>query len=229
MSVSLSAVAAKAGAVLVVLASMFVSYTTVSAWRGGEADRGAQVFGPDLTSIASSDEAPANPFADVHGTHLVAYVFTASDCGWSAMPESMEAIGNVRDELRTAHGDSYANITVVGVALDHDVQAGVDFLAKISDGAMDSAFDQISVGESWLNEHVVRFAWRDSSAQAMTPSVVLVERPISTDDYLETSRIDVEEDKFLMSVGGRVAMRTWINSGVPITSRSDNASVTGMR
>ena len=42
--------------------------------------------------------------------------------------------------------------------------------SKIAKGGLPATFDQISVGQSWLNEDVVRLVWREGIASAASPA-----------------------------------------------------------
>lgn len=127
--------------VVVLLGSGFATYMAVTVW---------QVYRtPEVRAdqeYVAIDDVPRNPFASASGTHLIAFVITASDCGWSSRPTVMSALGSVRDRLRSSYGSSYAQVSVIGVALDRDVDAGVRFLSDIGKGKANGAFDQVVVG-----------------------------------------------------------------------------------
>ncbi len=161
-------------------------------------------------------EAPTNPFASVDGAHLVAFVIGASDCGWSNMPEIKAAFGSIRERMRSAYGDKYAHIEVVGVAIDEDPEAGLTYLSDIGGGTVGTAFDQIAVGGSWLNEQVVRFAWREGKAAASTPQVIVVERLVDTSSYLSESTIKTGDDLVVANASGRNDILRWLERGLPL-------------
>lgn len=169
------------------------------------------------TEIASGD-APVNPLASASGTHLIAFVVTASDCGWSSRPTGMEAIRTLRAQMRSVHGGSYAHVSVVGVALDADLDAGLKFLSDLGDGKPGGAFDQVIVGGSWLNEHIVRFVWRDRVAQAGVPQVIVIERPIDAASYVLNSTIAVQDDKVVANPFGTRELVRWIRRGMPLNT-----------
>lgn len=197
------------GAVL--LGSMTVSYLGVSLWRQqlGSASAGS-------AGAVAGEAVPVNPFAAANGMHLIAFVITASDCGWSAQAATMEAVGKIRASLRSAHGSSYAQVTVVGVALDENLDAGLQFLSDIGKGTVRGAYDQVVVGGSWLNEQVVRFVWREHISEAASPQVIVIERPVSTEFYLVSSTIGVQNDRLLTNPSGSAQIVHWIDQGVPL-------------
>ena len=193
------------------LGSMFASYTGVSLWQQ-QRESGAAARKPDRARHVP----PVNPFASANGTHLIAFVITASDCGWSKLPATMQAVGSLRAKLRSTYGGSYALVSVVGVVLDKDVQAGLRFVSTLGEGSPDGAFDQLIVGGSWLNEQVVRLVWRERMAQAASPQVLVIERPVNTDSYLSASRIGVQNDRVLVNPIGSAEIVQWIAQGMPL-------------
>lgn len=175
-----------------------------------------QATGADSTRAAGpKPDAPANPFASVDGAHLVAFVIGASDCGWSNLPEIREAFGVIRERMGAAYGNAYAHIEVVGVAIDEDLEAGLTYLSDIGGGTVGTAFDQIAVGGSWLNEQIVRFAWREGKAAASTPQVIVVERLVDTSSYSSESTIKTGDDLVVANARGRKGILRWLEQGLP--------------
>lgn len=176
-----------------------------------------QATGADSTRAAGPmADAPANPFASVDGAHLVAFVIGASDCGWSNLPDIREAFGLIRERMRAAYGNAYAHIEVVGVAIDEDPEAGLTYLSDIGGGTVGTAFDQIAVGGSWLNEQIVRFAWREGKAAASTPQVIVVERLVDTSSYSSESTIKTGDDLVVANARGRKDILRWLEQGLPL-------------
>ena len=196
----------------VVLGSAIISYAGVSIWSG-EPDSIPAAF---RISNKGARRAPVNPFASANGTHLIGFVVTASDCGWSTRPEGMDAIRTIRARMRSMHGGAYAQVSTIGVALDKDIDAGLRFLSKLGEGKPSGAFDQIVVGGSWLNEQIVRFVWRERVTEARLPQVLVIERPVNTQSYLLTYRIGVEGDTVVANPGGMAEIITWLKQGAPL-------------
>lgn len=157
-----------------------------------------------------------NPFAAAHGRHLVAYVFLASDCGWSRLPKSRKTIGAMRTGMRSVHGAAYAQISVVGVDLDADLAKGLAFLAEIGGGRVSGAFDQILVGGSWLNDKALRLMWSDKLITPALPQVLVVERSVGADDYISTSRLTVSGDRVVANIVGEIDLWQWATQGYRI-------------
>lgn len=128
----------------------------------------------------------------------------------------MEAIRSLRRQIRSEHGNSYAQISVVGVALDADPDAGLQFLLDLGDGTPSGAFDQISAGGSWLNEQAVRLFWRQQAAVAVIPQVIVIERRVDTGSYLSHAEIRVQDDTVVANPYGHEAILDWLEQGTPL-------------
>jgi hypothetical protein len=164
-----------------------------------------------------------NPFGQAHGTHLMAYILTSSDCGWSRVPSQMKAIREVRPKLRSIYGSSYADVAVVGVALDKSLVVGLSFLAELAGGRTDDSFDQVIVGGSWLNEQIVRFVWREGLVEAATPQILVMERPVMTDAYVSTHKLGVGSDRVVAQMTGDQSINDWIAKGMPLDRKAADA------
>lgn len=192
---------------VVLLVSIAVSYTVVGIWR------------ERLTTSRMRPVATNPLFSPGDGIHLIAYVLTAADCGWSNHPSMLAAYKTIRNVLKTFHGDKYAEISVIGVALDQNLSAGFNFLASIGGGTPEGAFDQIAVGGTWLNEQIVKFVWREHAAEPATPQIVLVERPVDAGSYRETYTLKVEADSIIAVKSGADLILSWLQQGAPLPTR----------
>jgi len=128
----------------------------------------------------------------------------------------MHAVSSIRGKLRATHGKSYAQITVIGVALDSAPDKGIAFLTGIGKDQTDASFDQIIAGGSWLNEQIVRLVWRERMTEAASPQVLVVERTVITDEYLAKSTIGVRADRVLVNPTGNKEIVNWVTQGVPL-------------
>jgi hypothetical protein len=206
-------------AVQFVLASLalfsgLLSYTAVSAWRNDQ----QAIARAAARSDKKDDTVLVNPFASAHGTHLVAFVITASDCGWSTRPTTMTALQSVRSRLRAVHGRTHAQVTVVGILLDEQLPDGLRFLARLKKDAPDEVFDQVIIGGSWLNELMVQLGWQRGLARPATPQVVIVRRPVDASSYLNDGLLKVGRDTPVLTLSGQVAILEWMRRGLPMDS-----------
>lgn len=158
------------------------------------------------------------PYLPAAGTHLIAFVMTASDCGWSNHESMKGAFRSIRPMLRSVHGTSYAQVTVIGVALDEDPDIGLRFLAELGNGSVGAAFDQVVVGGRWLNDEVVRFVWRERAADAATPQVVVVERPVIASSWQSDFTMSVDPDRVIGKVSGATDILAWLDRRAPLSN-----------
>lgn len=179
-----------------------------------------EMFRPTEAATARADAAtsdgPIDAFASADGMHLVAFVITASDCGWSAQPRTMEALGSIRESMRAIYGGKYVRVGVVGVAIDDDPETGVAFLTDIGGGTVRRAFDQVAIGGSWLNEQIVRLVWRDGVAEAATPQVIVLERVVDTSLYASDYTIGISNDRVVANATGYSEVFQWLEQGLPL-------------
>lgn len=208
---SLKTVSAAMVSSVVLIASVVASYSAATAlWP-----KTRLLHRSDIRSSTPQGE-PVNPFASSNGTNLVVYVLTASDCGWSVLLGQGEAVRSVRTRLRAVYGASYAQVTVVGVGLDKDLSAGLKFLTDLGDGSISNAFDQVVVGGSWLNEEIVRLVWREGVIEAALPQILVVERAVNTESYIETHKIEVQNDRIVANLRGERQITQWMDAGYPL-------------
>ncbi len=205
------------------LAAMVLSYLGIDAVRPRMQRNGITQQAPS-SPTKQAPSPPTNPFGSAHGRHLIAYVITASDCGWSNRPEGKAVIASLKEDLHRAHGAEYARITVVGVDIDDNIETGLRFLATFSSDRS-KVFDQVMIGGSWLNEQILEFVWREHIAEPMSPQVIALERTIDTADYLNTSRIGVGGDTLVATAGGEAAIKKWARDGYPLQVRKSRVGI----
>jgi hypothetical protein len=197
--------------VFVVGSSAAGSYYMARTWSNSASKSNVRVTNADsLAMRLDADSLARNRFPS--GEYLVAFAFLASDCGFSSEAQLMKAVRVMRDSLRGSHGTRYAGVSVIGVAVDEDIDAGLRYLRNLMRTA--KSFDQISVGGSWLNEYVAELIWRRGITIAATPQVVLIRRLIDATSYPQT--IHVQADSVLSVVAGRDDIIAWVNAGTPL-------------
>lgn len=165
---------------------------------------------PPTAPAARPVTPPKPPFQS--GRYLLAFVFVSSECGFSTLPQTRRALRALPDSLREAHGAEFTSVSVIGVTIDKDVDTGLRFLREIERSGQ--VFDEISVGRSWLNEHVLRFVWREGMATANLPQVVLVERHVDVTRY--PRHIATERDSVLLNLTGSKAISEWVGKGASL-------------
>lgn len=125
-------------------------------------------------------------------TDTTAFVIVTSSC--AACTDA-----NGVDSLRRAHQEYRRSPTrrTVGVVLDDDLSGGLDLLARYG------AFDELVIGGSWTNLAVLDHVWSDSTAMAVVPQLVLVERRFEE----RRNRIIKAHERLLGRAYGLDAMR----------------------
>lgn len=155
-----------------------------------------------------------NPYGSSTGANLVAFVITASDCGWSRQPEVLAAVRKLPDALRNHHGDRFRSISIIAVLIDSDLELGLRFFKEVSGNHQ--IFDQVSIGGGWLNEEAIRLMWSRHSVLPASPQIVLMSRQVDASEYLSNSRIRVTGDSILAEVSGSRQIAEWIRNGTPL-------------
>lgn len=187
------------------------SYRVTSAWLGSSA--GGRRSAPNAHVSAST----SHRGLDVpSGRYLIAFVLLSSECGFCTEKSTKKAVGDLRASLHASQGKAFAKVSVVGVAIDPDLRAGVRYLENLerSGGA---AFDELSVGGSWLNQVLTALVWRDDMVKPQVPQVVLIERRVDAGGY--PRYLDMQPDSMLLNVTGRDSLIAWVNRGTPLDLR----------
>jgi len=185
------------------------SYFSVAAWRKHvERERVQTVL-------------PSEVFAS--GEYLVAYVLMSSECRFCTDPNTQAALRNLRTTLRASSRGRYANVSVVAVALSDDQNRELQFIQGL--GKPGEAFDELSVGGSWMNELVSQLVWRDGFGLPVVPQLVLVERRVDARSY--PKHVDVGAESLLYRASGDALVK-WVTEGAPLPAavppaRADSA------
>lgn len=112
------------------------------------------------------------------GNELVLVLVGSSTCGASKeplLPAALSSVGRYYEDSTRAHGETLVS---VGVALDWDLNAGLNFLNAIG------SFDEISIGRNWLNSQAVSYFWRDHPGEPALPQLMLVRRQVDVSNQV---------------------------------------------
>lgn len=175
-------------------------------------------------STAATTGPRVNPFASQDGLQLVAYIVTASNCGWSSTPAMMSLVGSVRDSLIADLDSQFTSVRVVAVVLDDTLANGWRFIQELSGGKPELAFDQVIVGGSWMNESIQKWVWKDGVVEAASPQVFLVAREITSSSYLDDSRIRLGSERIVARHVGSSQIHSWLTSGASVGAVGDAAN-----
>jgi hypothetical protein len=206
----------RAAAITIGIVFLVAGYVATSVWRAEAHARRPSVPTSSSTKALAAT-APSVPF--VNGRYLVAYVLFASDCGFSQLPGSKEALARLRSTLAKSHGGSFAAVKVVGVDLDTDLKPGLQFISELEHGSSTPVFDQLSVGGSWLNDEFLRIGWRGGLAKSSIPQVLLVARSVDSREYASKSLLSVGPDSVVADIVGAKDIVTWVAGGTGFSPR----------
>lgn len=106
------------------------SYTGTRAWRARQMDAPR----PEMRSELSS----------LQGEQVVAYLFLSSQCGFCTDDMTANAITRMRDSLLVANAGRFVKLEVIGVALDEDLDRGIEYLLDLT--RRGAQFDQVMAG-----------------------------------------------------------------------------------
>lgn len=144
------------------------------------------------------------------GRQLVVYVLVGSHCGYCEMADTKEAIRAIKLLVRASSSGAFQSTTVVAVGVDSDLSEGLQYVSTIGL----QHFDEISIGNAWLNDQLVRLVWRDSVATAAVPQVVLISRQMTAKPLPLV--VHFGSDSVLRVVTGHKALLKWVHDGSQI-------------
>ena len=154
-----------------------------------------RVFGGDPVATVYPDI-----LSEERGTEVIMVFIGSSTCGASQVdwvPETLASVQRRLGERSEAAGMAFAT---VGVALDQNIENGLEFLDQMG------RFDEISIGRSWLNQASLRFLLRElPSAETAIPQIVVVAQRIA----VEGNVILVEPEQLLARKIGLDEIRHW--------------------
>lgn len=152
------------------------------------------------------------------GPQIVMVYFGSSGCAYSndpALPEQVEA---AKVELRQRAAEVGASFSAIGVAVDASVEDGLDHLAGFG------LFDEVIVGNRWVNHGALVYAWGELAGRTGTPSIIVAKRVVQVPARDTTSSgegtYDVSEHQLLARKLGLVEIRRWADNGFPIGLQS---------
>jgi hypothetical protein len=141
---------------------------------------------------------------------MIAYVFGSTRCGYCEQSDMKRAFGSLREQLRKDHGDQFAHVAVVGVAVNAGVEEGLGYLREIGLNNL----DEISVGQGWRNEHVTSLIRYRKAAEPAVPLIIVLERPLTA--RLTPFEESVGPDSVIGVVQGHDEILEWVREGTPV-------------
>lgn len=163
--------------------------------------------------VAAQDYVPnherAPDFAYESGTEITLLYFGGSNCFACHDSTFKRAMEQAKGMLAERAEQNEKAFSVVGVALDLDVEKGLAFLHE------SGGFDEISTGRNWFNTFSLDHLWspeRPADQMPGLPSVVVIERDVT----LGTSGIAATAPRHLVQLTGGTAIVEWIDAGAPL-------------
>lgn len=163
------------------------------------------------SSADTSDSIVSRPAAVPAGVHLTAYVLISYRCGFSQQRIVKQSLAKLRAALRQRHGGTFARISVVGVAVDHQVASALEYFNEVGL----EKFDEVAVGNGWLNTSIAGPMWQDSASEAMVPQVILVARRVRAS--FDPLSIVVGDAVLVDVIAGAPRIVEWIAQAAPLT------------
>lgn len=112
------------------------------------------------------------------GKELVLVFVGSSECGFSTMDKTKQAVSRIIRRVDNQYESlGYKTFRTIGVSVDWSVSEGISHLSNITN------FDEIIVGNNWLNVGAQRFMIRDMIGEASTPQVLFVTREVNSPSY----------------------------------------------
>ena len=148
------------------------------------------------------------------GPEIVVVFIGSSTCAAAAaewMPPAME---RMQTTVRRRASEIGYRVVFVGVALDADLTAGLDFLQSMG------RFHEVSVGRSWMNSLSIEYLLRDQAAEAAIPQIALFARTVEA----EGEFMAVTPDRLLDRRIGLDEIRAWESQGFPIRMHVETTS-----
>lgn len=185
---------------------MLVAAVLVHRVSGSSPSRLAMLFkGHDLSLSFPARISDALPKI-WNGPQIQIVLIGSAGCGASRQPTFVSAFRQVRTRFERLRAQPGMHVSFVGVALDPIIEDGLSFLRELG------PFDQISIGEDWLNDEAVRFLWRDLPGAGGIPQVLVVKRSLMKGStWYRFGRDDV-----LLRKVGIEALSAWASKGAPV-------------
>jgi len=129
-------------------------------------------------------------------------------CKWSNQPELPALINKIRSDLSILADSLGMSFNAVGIAVDWDPVAGLEYLAGIGQ------FNEMSSGGNWGNSMVLKHIWSDGSAVPSTPQLLVYSRDLRVPSVggAWASFAEINREKVFGKVGFQ-AIKGWAENG----------------
>jgi hypothetical protein len=133
----------------------------------------ATAFTPAQGQHATADSLSQHVLRLGTTDELVAVLIASSDCGASQKEELRRALRGLRSAIVAMPEAKSKRVVLIGAALDWAIPDGVAYLKSIG------GFDEIAVGNSWLNAAAIQYIWQAPGRLTSIPQLVVFEREVT--------------------------------------------------
>lgn len=162
-----------------------------------------------LVVWSCADVAPAPEQSPIESGVEIATVFvTSSGCAGNTYPGFYDLIASVNDSLKLRYGAAGVPVRTVGVAIDWDIESGLNVLDSFG------PFDEVSVGNNWLNTGALYYLGEHATAERGVPQFIVIARGIAFD---ADRPFQVIGASVLARIAGSDRIDEWFRAGLPIS------------
>ena len=141
-----------------------------------------------------------------NGKQIVVVYIGATSCGPCRTPEFKDVVRRMKPLLARQADSLKRPLSINGVAIDWVVDSGYAFLKEAGE------WDEITVGNNWVNVGALRYIWGDTLTRPAMPQVIIYERTMSP----ELRRIGFGAEVRVGQFVGSDDVTAWVKRGAPI-------------
>jgi hypothetical protein len=97
-------------------------------------------------------------------------------------------------------------LSIIGVSLDWEVEKAFSRLQSMG------AWDEVVLGNNWINVGAQHYLWRRPDGKPLTPQVIVFDRTIAPNQ----ERIGFGDERRLAGFDGWQAIAEWVRNGAPL-------------
>ena len=136
-----------------------------------------------------------------NGRQLVVVYIGGSET--NSIREFAAAVRDMKPLLARQAAERKLPISIIGVSLDWEVEKSYARLQSMG------AWDEVVLGNNWINVGAQHYLWRRSDGKPVTPQVVVLERTITSRE----SKLTFGDERRLAGFEGWDRIVEWVRSG----------------
>lgn len=158
-----------------------------------------------VASVDSADSAAYVPAYELRSGEEVVLVFIgASFCGAQRAPGFPAIVERAKRELARRAHEGGRQFRAHAVSLDWDPDEALAFIRHFG------AFDEISVGNNWLNDGAVRYIWHDQPSEPAVPQLAVLVREVQAG-----GAVRIRNERVVKRLLGTEEIARWVDAGAP--------------